>query len=131
MKNGVCDAHGARESDPLFKCTFTLCSYQTKRKCDLHNHMKIHSDEYIKRRKLEEIKIEKLLINNEIDYKREHTVSYSCIQDIENRNSRIDFVIEHTDIINKNYGLLFLEVDEHQHESYPGLLHVRYQECQR
>ena len=81
--------------------------------------MKIHSDEYQKRRKLEEVKIEKLLINNEIDYTREHTVSYSCVKDIENRNSRIDFVIEHTDVINKKYGLLFLEVDEHQHESYP------------
>ena len=41
------------------------------------------------------------------------------MKDIENRNSRIDFVIEHTDVINKKYGLLFLEVDEHQHESYP------------
>ena len=104
---------------PLIECTFPFCNYKTKVQQNYDKHVKIHSEEYIKKCKLEEIKIEKLLVTNKIDYTREHTVSYSCVQDIENRNSRIDFVIEHTDVINKKYGLLFLEVDEHQHESYP------------
>ena len=92
VKNGVCDAHRARESDPLFKTTFTICSYQTKQKYDLNYHIKIHSDQYIKQSKLEEVKIEKIFLNNKINYTQEHTITYSCMQDIENRNSRIDLL---------------------------------------
>ena len=102
----------------LLQCTFTLCDYKTKVKNNYKNHIKIHSTEYIKNRKLEEVKVQKLLCTNDISHTREHTITYSCINDINNTNSRVDFVIEHTDI-NDRFGLIFLEVDEHQHNGYP------------
>ena len=64
---------------PLLECTFPLCDYKTKIKQHYNKHVKIHCSDRIKNKKLEEVKIEKLLINNEIDYTREHTVSFSCV----------------------------------------------------
>ena len=114
-----------RSKHPLLEYIFPLCNYGTKVKYNYSKHVKIHSDEYQKRRKLEEVQIEKLLITNKIDYTREHTVSYSCVDDNENQNSRIDFVIEHTNVINKEFGRTFLKV--HDHAKYlecPKPLHV-------
>ena len=86
-------------------------------------HQKTQTPEYTKQRKLEEVKIQKLLINNNINHTREHTITYSCVHDIDNKNSRVDFLIEHADN-NSTYGLIFLEVDEHQHDGY---IYIRIQ----
>ena len=102
----------------LLQCTFTMCDYKTKVKNNYKNHIKIHSTEYIRNCKQEEVKVQKLLSTNDINHTREHTITYGCVNDINNTNSRVDFVIEHTDI-NDKFGLIFLEVDEHQHNGYP------------
>ena len=108
---------------PLLSCTFSLCNYQTKVKESFIKHQKTHTPEYTKQRKLEKVKIQKLLINNNINHTREHTITYSCIHDTDNKNSRVDFLIEHADN-NSTYGLIFLEVDEHQHDGY---IYIRIQ----
>ena len=74
-------------------------------------HIKNHSPEYIKQKKLEEIRIE--TFGHTFHYKCEHTISYSCISDLENKNSRIDLVIEFKDS-NDTFGHTFLEINEHQ-----------------
>ena len=56
-----------------------------------------------------------MLLDNNIHFKREHHISYSCEEDIENSYARVDFAIEHTDI-NGTFGVIFLEIDEKQHE---------------
>ena len=69
--------------------------------------MKTHTTELNTKRKLEESKIEKII--NGVKHKREHTSSYSCVNDIQSKNSRIDFVIEKQDV-NGVFGLVFLEI---------------------
>jgi len=101
--------------NPILYCDFTLCGYQTKDKQRFKRHQKTHSEEHLRKMKKEEYKIEKLLLDNNIHFKREHYVSYSCDNDIDNSSSRIDFVIEHTDC-NGTFGIICLEVDENQHE---------------
>ena len=95
-----------------------MCDYKTKVKHNYKKHIKIHSSDYIRNRKQEEMKIQKLLTNNQIKHTREHTITYSCINDINNTNSRVDFVIDHTDN-NDRFGFIFLKVDKHQHNGYP------------
>ena len=74
-----------------------MCDYKTKIKHNYKNHIKIHSTDYIRNRKQEEVKVQKLFTNNEINYTREHAITYNCITDINNTNSCVDFVIDHTD----------------------------------
>ena len=43
---------------------------------------------------------------------------YGCMNDINKTNLHVDFAIEHNGI-NEHFGLIFLEVDEHQQNGYP------------
>ena len=106
------------QSSPSTILHSSILSLQTKIKQYFPKHQKTHTPKYTKQRKLEEVKIQKLLLINNINHTREHTITYSCIHDIDNKNSRVDFLIEHTDN-NSTYGLMFLEVDEHQHDGNP------------
>ena len=100
---------------PMLQCDYPLCGYETKRKDNFQAHAKIHSEEYAHKRKKQEALIAEVLTKNNILYTREHTVTYKCISDIKKSNSRIDFVLEHRDQ-QGTFGLIFLEVDEHQHK---------------
>ena len=92
-----------------FQCKYEYCPYETHHLSSLKGHEeRIHSEEGIIRQKKQEEKIAKLLLRNEIPFIREHSISFSCISDA-NKYARIDFVIE------LNGGIIFLEVDEHQH----------------
>ena len=98
----------------MLQCEYPLCGYQTKNKNHFQRHGKIHSEDHLCNRKKKETLIAQLLTKNNIPYTREHTVTFKCISDINNSNSRIDFVLEHRDQ-QGTFGLIFLEVDEHQH----------------
>lgn len=100
---------------PTLTCDYPFCGYQTKRKIIFRNHIKIHSEDNRRNRKKKETLIAQVLTKNNIPYTREHTVTYKCISDINNSSSRIDFVLEHRDQ-QGIFGLIFLEVDEHQHK---------------
>ena len=100
---------------PTLTCDYPFCGYQTKNKTVFRNHVKIHSEDRVRKRKKQEAVIAEVLTKNNIPYTREHTVTYKCISDIKNSNSRIDFVLEHRDQ-QGTFGLIFLEVDEHQHK---------------
>ena len=49
-----------------------------------------------------------MLLDNNIHFKREHHISYSCEEDIENSYARAG--------TNGTFGVIFLEIDEKQHE---------------
>ena len=96
--------------------SFPLCGYQTKEQYTLKTR-KIHSPQNDIKTKKEEYKIEGWLRNNNIHFKREHTISCTCDKDIHNSYARVDFVVEHKNN-NGTFGIIFLEVDIHQHESF-------------
>jgi len=100
---------------PTLACEFPLCGFRTKHKTLFQRHGMIHSEDRVRKRKKQEALIAQVLTKNNIPYTREHTVTYKCISDISNSNSRIDFVLEHRDQ-QGTFGLIFLEVDEHQHK---------------
>ena len=66
----------------LLICDYKLCEFTTKKKSALNAHQKIHTHEHTLNRKKEETKIKNLLIQNNIQYKREHQISYSCINEL-------------------------------------------------
>ncbi|CAN0054243.1 unnamed protein product, partial [Heterosigma akashiwo] len=97
-------------------CENQLCNYKAKQKCNMRRHYQImHSEKGIMNHRKKERAVETLLINNDINYKREHKITYNCINDIENKFSSVDFLIEHKDK-KGNAGIIFLEVDEDQHK---------------
>lgn len=92
------------------KCQEDACGYAAFTTGDLKLHMKnIHSDESLANQKRDEMKIERVLSKNNINYKREHVIDFRCISR-DTSYARIDFVIE------KGPGIIFLEVDENQHK---------------
>ena len=95
--------------DKDLKCPDENCPYEScyKRYIRLH-YNRIHTEEGMLRQKKQEEKIAKQLTKHSISFAREHSISFSCISDA-NKYARIDFVIE------INGGIIFLEVDEHQH----------------
>lgn len=95
--------------DKDFKCPDENCPYESCCESYIKRHFKnIHTEKGMLRQKKQEEKIAKLLTKHGIPFAREHSISFSCISDA-NKYARIDFVIE------LNGGIIFLEVDEHQH----------------
>ncbi len=101
--------HEILHGEKQFKCKDENCSYEAHYQFVIDRHYeKIHSEEGMLRQKRQEEKIARLLTKHGIPFAREHSISFSCISDA-NKYARIDFVIE------MNGGIIFLEVDEHQH----------------
>ncbi len=99
-----------------YKCTSEGCGAAFAQASSLKKHHgRMHTSAGQARQKRKENRIAKLLDLHGIPYKREHHVDFSCVGATNARNAkfaRVDFVIE------LKGCLVFLEVDEHQHESY-------------
>lgn len=91
-----------------FKCTECDAAYMAKGALTSHFHF-YHTEEGRRTRKREEQKIATLLDAHGIPYKREHHIDFSCMG---GSRCYIDFVII------ENGNIVFLEVDENQHEAY-------------
>lgn len=93
-----------------YKCLDENCDYKTKSKSYIKQHFKsLHSLQAQLRHKREEQRIARLLDANNIPYKREERVNFSCF-DSGKRYACIDFTI-----FTKSH-LTLLEVDENQHK---------------
>ena len=107
MKKNL-DDHILRHEDKReFACG--ECNLRFNVKSDLQKHGKVHDPEYQAIKKSKEERIRKLLHKNGYDFKNEHHVDFSCAQI--GTFARIDFVLM------LGVGILFLEVDENQHQS--------------
>ncbi|CAM9871668.1 unnamed protein product [Heterosigma akashiwo] len=97
-------------------CPDNICSYKAKRKDSITRHYNCtHTPRAAQIHKRKEHEIELLLLEHGINHKREHSITYNCINDItDNHYSRIDFIIDHCDTNGKT-GIIMLEVDEFQH----------------
>lgn len=91
-------------------CPDENCDAAFTQKGNLKSHIYYHhTEEGQKNRKREETRIAKLLEANGIDFKREHVVSFSCIQ---STFARLDFIIIQNGVVE------IIEVDENQHSHY-------------
>jgi len=89
-----------------YKCT--ECDFVTAYDGSLKKHHRyLHTEEGQRERKIEEVKIEKILPVD--SFKREHHVDYMCV-DPNMTFSRLDFLFPYY-----NGGHIILEVDEEQH----------------
>jgi hypothetical protein len=97
-----------------FKCDFPACDYQNTRKCRVAEHFQSwHSEEAQMRRKKSEQRVADILKNNAIEYEREKSISYNCIDSANHKTAVLDFVV-YTD-----RAVFIIEVDEHQHDGNP------------
>ncbi len=93
-----------------FVCTFPMCDYAARAKHNLQSHHRpCHSEEAQRRQKKEEERIARCLTAHGIPFKREHQIQLTCL---DSTFARVDFVID------IKGGIIFLEVDEGQHEHY-------------
>ncbi|CAM9770418.1 unnamed protein product, partial [Heterosigma akashiwo] len=106
-----------------FPCEIENCTYRAKQKSSLKQHLKghitqhykcIHTPRAAQKHRRKEHEIELLLLEHGINHKREHSITYNCINDNTNNYSRIDFIIDFKDTNGKT-GIIMLEVDEYQH----------------
>jgi len=110
----VCHKRNHSNEKP-YKCI--ECDYKAKQSHHVKNHYKLyHTSDGQTRMKREEKRILKLLQDNNIPFKTNHPIDFTCVND-NSTNSRayIDFVVE----INRDssvIGYVFLEIDEHQHK---------------
>lgn len=110
-----------------YVCTEEGCCMVFSRSSGLKYHQeRIHSEQGKLNRKKEESRIAKLLESNNIPFKREHLIDFTCL-DGKKDGSRcfIDFVIESYNKEGKLQGFIFIEVDEHQHDSYAQSCELR------
>ena len=92
--------------------------YKSLSKQEIVKQLNFPQEQQQKIRKIKEAKIQQLLLDNGIKHVHEHTIQYKCVNDMDNAYARVDFVIESHDY-KGTFGLIFLEVDEDQHKSYP------------
>lgn len=93
-----------------FRCDFPECGLACITSSNLAVHYKrIHTEEGQQRQKKKEERVAKLLTAHGVDFRREHRITFSCWG---GTCARIDFVILVAG------GVLMLEVDEFQHDSY-------------
>jgi uncharacterized Zn-finger protein len=90
-------------------CTYDGCGQSFVTKAEMNSHSNVHTESYHQKQKKEEEKIAKLLTSNNIDFKREHQISFSCMGST-SKFARIDFLII------KDGAAILLEVDENQHK---------------
>ena len=112
--------HKLNHDAPKYECD--LCGYKAHRTDGLLSHMnKSHNSEYVARRKKQEERVRKLLLDNgwqewtdpdllppSKHFMREKRIDLSCV-DSDDTWCFIDFVVC------VENGYVFLEVDEHQH----------------
>lgn len=96
------------------KCGFPFCGFSAAMPRTLKNHVNAwHSEDGVRNHKRQEKWIEDVLKKANINFKREHIIDWVCVSDITNIDNThracVDFII-----ILKG-GIVFLEVDEHQH----------------
>lgn len=92
-------------------CNYFGCNVAFAISRNLNAHKKyFHSPEGIRRHKRQEQWIATVLERAGLIFKREHQIDFRCINDVEGYFARIDFVLD-----NRKKGIIFLEVDEHQH----------------
>ena len=97
---------------PMFPCEECGVTFVAKQKLDAH--VAIHTPQGVQMRKKAEQRVASLLENAGIPDKREHIIDFACVDSGSSRSfARVDFVI-----INAG-RVIFLEVDEKQHISYP------------
>ena len=100
-----------------YKCNEPNCSAAfvcpTNLKTHKFNH---HTEEGRQLQKKQEMIIDKMLTENKIDFKREHRIDFKCIG---RTHANIDFLIM------MNGVMIYLEVDETQHDWYPLSCEVR------
>jgi hypothetical protein len=97
-----------------YSCDYEGCEFKCIQSGSPKKHIKaLHSSEALKRHKRQETWITNVLEEAGIDYKREHRVDFTCVDDMTSRDQKfwasIDFVIT------VKGGIVFLEVDEGQH----------------
>jgi hypothetical protein len=90
------------------KCDECGCAFIRKEHLKIHKFF-YHTAEGQQQRKREEVIVEKFLKKHGFDFKREHRISFTCLG---RTFASIDFML----IING--VVIFLEVDERQHEHY-------------
>ena len=112
-----------------YSCDVDGCTDKFNRKEALATHTFYnHTDEGKGRRRKQEYRIAKLLESNNILFKANHKIDFKCgmlKDDVNLSCCYIDFVIEIYNEYEKLTGIIFLEVDEHQHEQYGVACEVR------
>lgn len=100
-----------------YKCTEPDCDASFRTNSNLKNHIKaIHTKEGQARQKKQEQRIARLLEKEDIAFKREHEIDFSCAGTSSRTCARIDFLID------LNSHIIMLEVDENQHRfGYGGV----------
>ena len=105
-------AHVAHErthtGEKPYACTICDMRFTQQIHMKLHQQ-RVHAQKWQQFQKKCEQKIAKCLSDNNIDFKREHVVNFSCTGDT---YARIDFVMH------IHGRIVFLEVDEEQHDTY-------------
>lgn len=93
-----------------FECDEDGCGSTFTQEAHLAAHMQVyHTEKGQQIRKKKEHAVAKALDAAKIDYKREHQINFSCF---ENTYAKTDFIITATG------GILIVEIDESQHQSY-------------
>ena len=135
-KPGTLTQHKAYKHDIdviWHKCDVNQCTYEAKDSSSLTAHLKTqHNDEYVARQKIQEERVRKMLVETMGlsewfatanvppigTFKREKRIDFKCANvQSATQYARIDFAIS------LQGGLVFLEVDENQHQyGYDGLL---------
>ena len=95
-----------KECNPV-ECPDVNCSFVSYKSSVTRHYKSFHTEAGIKRHKKEEERIEKLLNKFNVNFTREHNIDFKCISS--GTNARVDFIIQ------DNGRLIFLEVDENQH----------------
>lgn len=108
------DLHKLMHLEELpIKCDHENCDAAFRQGAHLKRHIFFyHTEKGVLERKKEEAAVAKVLQQAGIEFKREHSVLFSCINDADNRYARIDFVVIHNGVV------WFIEIDEDQHAYY-------------
>lgn len=94
-----------------FVCDYPECDYASTQSGHLLYHKNaLHSFEGIRKHKIQEQWIAKILEENNIKFKREHCIDFTCFEDADKSYARVDFILDHC-----KGGIMILEIDENQH----------------
>src|SRR3989338_8681352 len=101
-------------SECKYKCDFPLCDFSAHQKSNYLRHFRsTHSEEAVRRQKVEEEKIARVLDAAAIEYRREaHIVFCEGGHEEEKKFARLDFTVEKANVI------IIISVDEYQHNAY-------------
>ena len=102
-------------------CPEDMCDKAYPHASSLSAHIKSHhTAEGQQRKKRKETVIFDLLKKHNVSFNAQHTVDFKCLGGSrETARGLIDFIVEVRDTDGKLTGIVFLEVDEDQHKTYP------------